>query len=162
MSRWTASGMRDIDILVNTIKLRELVRKFLGMQATRMKKDELMRGSGNVYRDFGRPNAGLEQARALTAAKIIRIIDERKLSTREAERLTGVSYSEFSRIRNTQLGRFTLDRMIAILGKLDEDIEVSVTFRARKRRAPVVPRAAVSKAPRRIAGRRKFRRASKA
>lgn len=129
-----------------------------------MKKDdlELMRGSGNVYRDFDRPNAGLEQARALTAAKIIRIIDERKLSTREAERLTGVSYSEFSRIRNTQLGRFTLDRMIAILGKLDEDIEVSVTFRARKRRAPVVPRAAVSKAPRRIAGRREFRRASKA
>ena len=129
-----------------------------------MKKDdlELMRGSGNVYRDFDRPNAGLEQARALTAAKIIRIIDERKLSTREAERLTGVSYSEFSRIRNTQLGRFTLGRMIAILGKLDEDIEVSVTFRARKRRAPVVPRAAVSKAPRRIAGRREFRRASKA
>ena len=129
-----------------------------------MKKDdlELMRGSGNVYRDFGRPNAGLEQARALTAAKIIRIIDERKLSTREAERLTGVSYSEFSRIRNTQLGRFTLDRMIAILGKLDEDIEVSVTFRARKRRAPVVPRAAVSKAPRRIAGRRELRRTSKA
>ena len=46
-----------------------------------MKKDdlELVRGSGNVYRDFGRPNAGLEQARAATAAKIIRIIDERKL-----------------------------------------------------------------------------------
>ena len=83
-----------------------------------MKKDdlELVRGSGNVYRDFGRPNAGLEQARAVTAAEIIRIIDERKLSTRDAEKLTGVSYSEFSRIRNTQLGRFTLDRMIAILG----------------------------------------------
>ncbi len=67
-----------------------------------MKKDDLepVRGSGNVYCDFGRPNAGLEQARAVTAAKIIRIIDERKLSTRDAERLTGVSYSEFSRIRN--------------------------------------------------------------
>ena len=115
-----------------------------------MKKDdlELVRGSGNVYRDFGRPNAGLEQARAVTAAKIIRIIDERKLSTRDAEKLTGVSYSEFSRIRNTQLGRFTLDRMIAILGKLDEDIEVSVTFRARKRRVSAVPRAVSSKAPR--------------
>ena len=132
------------------------------MQATRIKKDELVRGSGNVYRDFGRPNAGLEQARAVTAAKIIRIVDQRKLSARDAEKLTGVSYSEFSRIRNTQLGRFTLDRMIAILGKLDEDIEVSVTFRARKRRAPVVPRAAVSKAPRRIAGRRELRRTSKA
>jgi predicted XRE-type DNA-binding protein len=113
-----------------------------------MKKDilELVRGSGNVYRDFGRPNAGLEQARAITAAKIIRIIDERKLSTRDAEKLTGVSHSEFSRIRNTQLGRFTLDRMIAILGKLDEDVEVSVTFKARKQGAPVVPRTAPSAA----------------
>jgi predicted XRE-type DNA-binding protein len=129
-----------------------------------MKKDELelVRGSGNVYRDFGRPNADLDQARAITAAKIIRIIDERKLSTRDAEKLTGVSYSEFSRIRNTQLGRFTLDRMIAILGKLDEDIEVSVTFRARKRRVPAAPRATLSKAPRRIAGKREFRRARKA
>lgn len=109
-----------------------------------MKKDnlELMRGSGNVYRDFGRPNAGLEQARAITAAKIIRFLDDRKLSTRDAEKLTGVSHSEFSRIRNTHLGRFTLDRMIAILGKLDEDVEVSVTFKARKHVAPAMPRGA--------------------
>jgi predicted XRE-type DNA-binding protein len=109
-----------------------------------MKKNnlELVRGSGNVYRDFGRPNAGLEQARAITAAKIIRFLDDHKLSTRDAEKLTGVSHSEFSRIRNTQLGRFTLDRMIAILGKLDEDVEVSVTFKARKHVAPAVPRGA--------------------
>jgi predicted XRE-type DNA-binding protein len=109
-----------------------------------MKKNdlELVRGSGNVYRDFGRPNAGLEQARAITAAKIIRVLDERKLSTREAEKHTGVSHSEFSRIRNTQLGRFTLDRLIAILGKLDEDVEVSVTFKARKHGAAVVPHVA--------------------
>jgi predicted XRE-type DNA-binding protein len=111
-----------------------------------MKKDdlELVRGSGNVYRDFGRPNADLEQARAITAAKIIRVLDERRLSTRDAEKLTGVSHSEFSRIRSTQLSRFTLDRMIAILGKLDEDVEVSLTFNVRKHRVPRVPRAAPS------------------
>jgi predicted XRE-type DNA-binding protein len=102
-----------------------------------MRSDEtaMTRGSGNVYRDFDRPNAGLEQARAVTAAKIIAILDERKLSTRDAEKLTGVSHSEFSRIRNTQLRRFTLDRMIAILGKLDEDVEVNVTFSPRRRGA---------------------------
>lgn len=101
---------------------------------------ELVRGSGNVYRDFGRPNAGLEQARAITAAKIIRILDERKLSTRDAEKLTGVAHSEFSRIRNTQLRRFTLDRLIAILGKLDEDVEVNVTFTPRKSGPQDAPR----------------------
>lgn len=92
----------------------------------------LVRGSGNVYRDLGRPNADLEQARAIIAAKIIRIIDARKLSTRDAEKLTGVGHAEFSRIRNTQLRRFTLDRMIAILGRLDEDIEVNITLKARR------------------------------
>ena len=90
---------------------------------------ELVRGSGNVYRDFGRRDAGLAQARAVMAAKIIQTLDERKLTTREAERLTGISHAEFSRIRNTQLRRFTLDRLIAILGKLDEDVEVDLAFK---------------------------------
>ncbi len=73
---------------------------------------ELIPGSGNVFRDFGRKNASIEQAHAILATKIIRILDERGLSTREAEKLTGVAHSEFSRIRNARLGRFTLDRMI--------------------------------------------------
>jgi predicted XRE-type DNA-binding protein len=109
-----------------------------------MSKDdiEMVRGGGNAYRDFGRPDAGLEQARAITAAKIIRTLDERGLSIRDAEKLTGVSHSEFSRIRNTQLRRFTLDRLIAILGKLDEDVEVSVTFTPRKPNPHAAPHVA--------------------
>jgi predicted XRE-type DNA-binding protein len=95
---------------------------------------ELIHGSGNVFHDFGRRNASVEQARAILAAKIISTLDQRGLSTREAEKMTGVSHSEFSRIRNAQLKRFTLDRMITILGKLDEDVEVNVTFR--KHHAP--------------------------
>ncbi len=92
---------------------------------------EVVRGSGNVFRDFGHPNADLEHARAILAAEIIRMLDVRGLSTREAEKQTGVSHSEFSRIRNARLERFTLDRMIAILGKLDEEVEVNITFRPR-------------------------------
>lgn len=92
---------------------------------------KLIRGSGNVFRDFGRRNASVEQARAIVAAKIIRTLNERGLSTREAEKLTGVAHSELSRIRNARLERFTLDRMITILGKLDEEVEVNVTFQPR-------------------------------
>jgi predicted XRE-type DNA-binding protein len=92
---------------------------------------ELVRGSGNVLRDFGDPNADLEQARAILAAKIINVLDDRKLSVRAAEKLTGVAASEFSRIRNAKLGRFTLDRMITILGKLGQDVDVQVSVRPR-------------------------------
>jgi len=90
---------------------------------------EIIRGSGNVFKDFDRPNSNLEQARALIAKEILRTLDERSLSTRDAEKLTGVACSEFSRIRNAKLSRFTLDRMIAILGKLDKNVEVQVTFK---------------------------------
>jgi predicted XRE-type DNA-binding protein len=93
---------------------------------------ELLRGSGNVFLDFGRTNAGLEHARAVLAAEIIRTLDARGLSTRDAEKLTGVGHSEFSRIRNAKLNRFTLDRMITILGKLDENVDVSITFHPRR------------------------------
>jgi predicted XRE-type DNA-binding protein len=98
---------------------------------------ELIRGSGNVFRDFGDPNADLEQARAILAAKIINVLDDRKLSVRAAEKLTGVAASEFSRIRNAKLGRFTLDRMITILGKLGQDVDVQVSVRPRA--AALVP-----------------------
>jgi predicted XRE-type DNA-binding protein len=89
---------------------------------------ELIKGSGNVYHDFGHPNAGLEQARALVCAKIIQIMDERGLSSRDAEQLTGVSHTEFSRLRNARLSRFTLDRIITILGKLDQNVEINISF----------------------------------
>jgi predicted XRE-type DNA-binding protein len=98
---------------------------------------ELIRGTGNVFRDFGDPNADLEQARAILAAKIINVLDDRKLSVRAAEKLTGVAASEFSRIRNAKLGRFTLDRMITILGKLGQDVDVQVSVRPRA--AALVP-----------------------
>ena len=97
-------------------------------------KLEILRGSGNVFRDFGDPNADLEQARAILAAKIIGVLDVRALSVRAAERLTGIAASEFSHIRNVKLERFTIDRMITILGKLDRDVELTVKVQPRRKR----------------------------
>jgi predicted XRE-type DNA-binding protein len=95
-----------------------------------MNEDEFVRGSGNVYADLGTADAGLAQARAIVAARIISVLDRRGLSTREAEKLTGVSHSEFSRIRNTELRRFTLDRLILLLGKLEPGVEISVSVKS--------------------------------
>jgi predicted XRE-type DNA-binding protein len=82
------------------------------------------------------------------AAKIIGVLDARALSVRAAERLTGVAASEFSRIRNVKLERFTVDRMIMILGKLDQEVELTVKVRPRlpssKRTPRRSPRSAVS------------------
>ena len=76
-------------------------------------------------------NAGLEKARTDVCSKIIQMLDYKKLSTRDAEKLTGISHTEFSRIRNAKLQRFTLDRLIIILGKLDPQIEINISFETR-------------------------------
>lgn len=93
---------------------------------------DLVHGSGNVYRDLKRPHADLAQARALVAAQIVRSLDARGLTTRDAEAATGVAHSEFSRIRNAQLRRFTLDRLVTILDKPDGNLEVRLVVRPRR------------------------------
>ena len=92
---------------------------------------EIVRGSGNVFRDFGYPNADVRQAKAILAAQIIKILDDEKLSTRQAEARTGVAHSEFVRIRRINLARFTIDRLMTILGRLGQEVEVSVTIHPR-------------------------------
>ena len=89
---------------------------------------ELVRGSGNVFGDFGFPNSETEQVKAVLAAKIIGVLDDRGLSVRRAHDLTGFAAADFSRVRQAKLGRFTIDRLIAMLNKLDEEVRVTVTF----------------------------------
>ena len=93
---------------------------------------ELVRGSGNVFRDFGRPDADVQQTKALLAALIIRVLDEEGLSTRKAQARTGVSHADFTRIRNVQLGRFTIDRLMTVLNKLGQQVEVQVSVQPRQ------------------------------
>ena len=94
---------------------------------------ELVRGSGNVFEDFGYHDADIRQAKALMAAQIIKILDEEGLSTRQAEARTGVAHSEFSRIRRANFSRFTIDRLITILHRLGRQVKVSVEIHPRRR-----------------------------
>ena len=97
---------------------------------------ELIRGSGNVFRDFGYPDAEVRQAKALLAAEIVKVLDAQGLSTRQAEARTGIAHAEFSRIRNVKLERFTLDRLLTILDKLGQNVELSGTVTPRMKDRP--------------------------
>ncbi len=86
--------------------------------------DVYFSSGSNLWRDSNHPNPDLRQAKATLAAWIIRALNEQNLSTREAEAKTGIAHSEFSRIRNTKLTRFTLDRLFLIYNRLEPDKEV--------------------------------------
>lgn len=88
---------------------------------------ELVHGSGNVFRDLGHPNPEIEQLKVILAAKIIGVLDDQNLSVRRAHEMTGFAAADFSRVRQAKLTRFTIDRLMAMLSKLDQDVEVSVS-----------------------------------
>ena len=92
---------------------------------------EIVRGSGNVFGDFGHPDADREQLRAILAASIIGVLDDRGLSIRGAHALAGIAAADFSRIRRANLGRFTIDRLMTILSRLGQEVEVSVNVHPR-------------------------------
>jgi predicted XRE-type DNA-binding protein len=93
-------------------------------------KLEVVRGSGNVFRDLGHENADVEQFKAILAAEIIKTLDRQGLSVRAAHGRTGTAAADFSRIRNADLGRFTVDRLMSIINRLGSRIEVKVKVRA--------------------------------
>jgi predicted XRE-type DNA-binding protein len=93
---------------------------------------ETVPGSGNVFRDLDLPNAELEQLRSLLAARIVRVLDESGMSVRRAEEATGTAAADFSRIRRANLRRFTVDRLMGILHRLGQEVDVSVDVRPRR------------------------------
>ena len=92
-------------------------------------KLEVIRGSGNVFRDLGHKNADIEQLKAMLAAELIKILDRDGLSVRGAQARTGIAAADFSRIRSADLGRFTTDRLMSILNRLGSRVEVKVKVR---------------------------------
>ena len=92
-------------------------------------KLELVRGSGNLFRDLGRENADIEQLKAQLAAEIIKALDRDELTVRNAHAQTGFAAADFSRIRNADLGRFTADRLMVILNRLGSRVEVKIRVR---------------------------------
>jgi predicted XRE-type DNA-binding protein len=93
---------------------------------------KLVRGSGNVFRDMGFPEADILQAKSMLAAKIIGALDDKDISVRRAQELTGFAAADFSRVRQAKVQRFTIDRLMAMLVKLNANVEVSIDVHPRR------------------------------
>ena len=98
-----------------------------------MKKEtlQLIRGSGNIYQDMGVPDADVRQLKAILATEIIKTLDKKGLSVRKAQSLTGIDAGDFSRIRNADFRRMSVERLMTIINRLGSRVEVAVTLRRR-------------------------------
>ena len=109
------------------------------MKNQKNEKLELVRGTGNVFRELDYANADTLQCKAILAAEIIKALDRERFSVREAHTKTGIAAADFSRIRNADLDRFTVDRLISIINRLGSRVEVKIRVRRSETGAHKIP-----------------------
>jgi predicted XRE-type DNA-binding protein len=96
---------------------------------------EVVRSSGNVFADLGFPNAEEKQTKARLAFAINEIMHSQQLSQAVAARRLGVNQPKISALRNYQLQRFSVERLMNFLTALDRDIEIVIHHRSRRRKS---------------------------
>jgi predicted XRE-type DNA-binding protein len=79
---------------------------------------QLMRGTGNLFADLGDADAEAKKLKAIIAAEIITTLNTRKLTVRAAGELTRIDPADIQRIRNADLSRFTIDRLVRVAYRL--------------------------------------------
>ena len=92
------------------------------------KKMDIVRGSGNLFKDLGHHSADVMQIKAILAAEIIKALDLDFISVREAQERTGIEGIVFTRIRKANLGRFTIDKIISIINRLGSRVTMEFDF----------------------------------
>lgn len=81
--------------------------------------DDLIRGSGNVFRDLGEPDADRKHARAMFTAELIKRMDALGLDKRTLNDLRFVRVADLDRLTDDRL--IELQHMLSGLEAKDND-----------------------------------------
>lgn len=88
---------------------------------------KIRKASGNVFADLGFDRPEEEAAKVDLAYEIFSILKARKLTQTKAAALLEISQADVSKLMNVRPHGFSLDRLIAILTRLERDVEIRVT-----------------------------------
>ena len=96
------------------------------------------RGSGNVFADLGFDNPEEELLKAKLVREIRAIIKRRKLTQEKTASLVGLKQPDISAIITGRTGKFSLDRLVRCLDRLDYRVDVIVRQKPRKARGAAI------------------------
>lgn len=85
--------------------------------------------SGNVFADIGLKNPEEYMAKAKLARQINLIIDSKNWKQKDASKALGIDQPKVSDLSNGRLAGFSISRLIALLNKLNQDVEIVVKSR---------------------------------
>lgn len=98
------------------------------------RRDEIVRGRGNVFADLGYPDAAERQTKLRLACALNQLLDQRKLTQAEAAKVLGVGQPKVSALRRYKLAGFSVERLMTLLTALDQDVEIVIRQKPRSRR----------------------------
>lgn len=92
--------------------------------------------SGNVFADLGFENPEEELLKAKLAREIRTIIKRRRLTQARAADLLGMKQPDISSIVTGRTGKFSIDRLVRCLDRLDYKVDVVVRHKTRRATRP--------------------------
>ncbi len=88
---------------------------------------EFQQGSGSVYADLGRKDADQLLARAQIGFHVFKILEDKKLKQREIADVLGIAQPDVSHLMNGHFSRFTTDKLLDFLKRLDCKVTIEVS-----------------------------------
>ena len=84
-------------------------------------------GSGNVFADLGLDDADELFARAKLGLAVFKLLKDKKLKQREIALLLGIKQPEVSHLMNGHFDRFTTDKLLDFLKRLDRKVTIQIS-----------------------------------
>jgi predicted XRE-type DNA-binding protein len=88
--------------------------------------------SGNVFADLGFANPEEELLKAKLVRKIRGIIQRRKPTQTKAATMLGLKQPDVSALINGRVGKFSIDRLVRCLDRMDYKVDIVVRHKPRR------------------------------
>jgi predicted XRE-type DNA-binding protein len=94
---------------------------------TKKLKAETEETGNNIFADLGFPDAAERYTKACLGVQVVQIIKQEGYSQKEAAAVLGVKQPEVSALMSAKLSRFSQERLIGFLNKLDKKVTIAIS-----------------------------------
>ena len=97
------------------------------MSSRKQKSIEFEESSGNIFADLRLDDSDELYARAQIGFHVFKILKDKKLKQREIAGVLGIAQPDVSHLMNGHFSRFTTDKLLDFLKRLDRKVTIQVS-----------------------------------